>query len=98
VSSFNKVKELPYVQDVTIFGQALHVAIPTELPVSILISDLSDLGVSIQNHRSIQPSLEDVFVTLTKTNIALEEERYRQAHPELSADGNHWDSDFSRDA
>jgi ABC-type multidrug transport system ATPase subunit len=97
VSSFNRVKKLPYVQDVTIFGQALHVMMPSDVPINSLLADLMDLGVDVHSHRPIQPSLEDVFVTLTKTNIALEEARYQQS---LSAKGgsddhNQWRSDFS---
>ncbi|MBY0405687.1 MAG: hypothetical protein K2X66_17425, partial [Cyanobacteria bacterium] len=38
-----------------------------------LVLDLSAENIVIHTHRRIQPSLEDVFVTLTKANIQLEE-------------------------
>ena len=65
VQSFNQVKSLPYVKDVTIFGQALHVIIPRALPVDQVQTDLQAKGISIRSIREIDPSLEDVFVALT---------------------------------
>jgi ABC-type multidrug transport system ATPase subunit len=74
VQTFNVVKSLPYVHDVTIFGQALHVVVPEDIETEQLISDLARTGVEIRGSREIQPSLEDVFVTLTKANIQRDEE------------------------
>lgn len=74
VKTFNTVKALPYVLDVTIFGQALHVVMPNNASNEMLISDLAKLGVQVLESRAINPSLEDVFVTLTKSRIAEEEE------------------------
>ena len=58
-------KRQPYVRDVTMFGQALHVLLDertTDMQVSqSLIAD----GYAPPELRTIQPSLEDVFVTLT---------------------------------
>lgn len=73
VQTFNIVKALAYVRDVTIFGQALHIVIAQSLATEKLISDLLQAGVAVQSHREIEPSLEDVFVTLTKANIEEEE-------------------------
>lgn len=77
VQTFNLVKALPYVNDVTIFGQALHVI--SELPDAgeRLQLDLSQHAVQVQNVREIEPSLEDVFVTLTKASMAEEEVRLK---------------------
>ncbi|MBX2860573.1 MAG: ABC transporter ATP-binding protein [Vampirovibrio sp.] len=69
VKTFNIVKALPYVYDVTIFGQALHIVVPVEISVQQVLADLNQSGVTVQSHRDIEPSLEDVFVELTKANI-----------------------------
>jgi len=77
VQTFNLVKALPYVSDVTIFGQALHVI--SELPNAgqLVAQDLSQYAVEVQNIREIEPSLEDVFVSLTKASMAEEEVRLK---------------------
>jgi ABC-type multidrug transport system ATPase subunit len=69
VQTFNTVKRLPYVFEVTIFGQALHVITDIDLPIDRLLNDLRDAGVDIQSGREIQPSLEDVFVSLTRASL-----------------------------
>lgn len=88
VKTFNTIKSLPYVQDVTIFGQALHVVSENPQVLSLIQRDLASEDVSIQDIREIEPSLEDVFVTLTKASMAEEEVRQKaladklaQAHP-----------------
>ncbi|MGE0200501.1 MAG: ATP-binding cassette domain-containing protein [Candidatus Melainabacteria bacterium] len=72
VRTFNVVKQLPYTLDVTIFGQALHVVIPEAVEVSQLEKDLSDRQVTVRQAQVIAPSLEDVFVALTKSSKAEE--------------------------
>jgi hypothetical protein len=63
------------VQDVTIFGQALHVISEAPDAAEQLWRDLSQSAVSVQKVREIEPSLEDVFVTLTKASMVEEELR-----------------------
>jgi ABC-type multidrug transport system ATPase subunit len=70
VASFNKVKAFPYVQDVTIFGQALHVTMPETIAKEQLLLDLRQAQIETRGVREIEPSLEDVFVTLTQLNQA----------------------------
>lgn len=72
VQTFNTVKSLPYVQDATIFGQALHVVVPDGVATETLVDDLRRHQVTVKEARIIQPSLEDVFVTLTKSSIEAE--------------------------
>ncbi len=81
VQTFNTVKALPYVQDVTIFGQALHVVMPATASSETLVSDLRQRHVQVLESREINPSLEDVFVTLTKSRIAEEEEALARLQP-----------------
>jgi ABC-type multidrug transport system ATPase subunit len=78
VQTFNVAKALPYVHDVTIFGQALHITSPDENAADALRHDLSKAGIDILSMRSIEPSLEDVFVSLTKASMQAEEERLGQ--------------------
>ena len=77
VASFNLVKSLDYVEDVTIFGQALHIVIPAGIHPDQLHMDIRGCGINIQELRPIDPTLEDVFVTLTKANIRQDEEMRR---------------------
>ncbi len=74
VASFNIIKAIEYVEDVTIFGQALHVVVPAHINEHQLRHDLHSAGIALQSIRPIEPSLEDVFVTLTKANIKYDEE------------------------
>lgn len=61
------LKELPYILESTIFGQALHVLIDTRTAQDQLKKDLAQAGFPVSEMRPIQPSLEDVFVTLTNS-------------------------------
>ncbi len=63
--SFNQVCKLEYLQQPTIFGQSIHTLIPIEIPESNLLQDLTRVGVIAPMTRTIEPSLEDVFVSLT---------------------------------
>jgi ABC-2 type transport system ATP-binding protein len=58
-------KQQPYVRDVTMFGQALHVLLDEQTSDVQLTHSLTVAGFSRPELRAIQPSLEDVFVTLT---------------------------------
>ena len=75
VKTFNVVKALPYVRDVTIFGQALHVASDASDAAARLADDLQRAGVNLRAMREIEPTLEDVFVTLTQASLQEEENR-----------------------
>lgn len=69
VRSFNTIKSIPYVQDATIFGQSLHVIIDETISYEQFKSDIIAKGVEFIEAREINPSLEDVFVTLTQKAI-----------------------------
>jgi ABC-type multidrug transport system ATPase subunit len=79
VKTFNLVKALPYVLDVTIFGQALHVVSEDPQTERLLMADLALAGINVLHVREIEPSLEDVFVTLTKASMLEEKSRIQQA-------------------
>ncbi len=64
--TFQYFKSREYVQDVTIFGRTLHVVVPSELTVESIINELEQTNLGVMEIRSIRPSLEDVFVTLSE--------------------------------
>jgi hypothetical protein len=47
-----------------------------------LLQDLAKSSVAVQGVQKIQPSLEDVFVTLTKNSMLEEENRLKQQQQE----------------
>jgi ABC-type multidrug transport system ATPase subunit len=64
------VRRLPYVSDVTIFGNALHLLVDSSVPGSSIEADLSREAAQPVTVRPIEASLEDVFVRLTRIQAA----------------------------
>ena len=79
VKSFNTVKSVPHVRDVTIFGNALHLVTDAAFDMARFEADVAPAGINVRDWREIQPSLEDVFVTLTKASV--EAERHAAGRP-----------------
>ncbi|HEY7863349.1 MAG TPA: ABC transporter ATP-binding protein [Thermoanaerobaculia bacterium] len=61
-----QARNLPYVEDVTIFGNALHLLVRAEVPDAQIAADLERTARSRVVIRAIEASLEDVFVRLTR--------------------------------
>jgi ABC-type multidrug transport system ATPase subunit len=62
-------RALPYVEDLTIFGNALHILVRNEVSDAQVAADLRNAtGVEV-DIRPIAASLEDVFVRLTRMQI-----------------------------
>jgi hypothetical protein len=59
-------RALPYVEDVTIIGNALHLLLRGGVDDATVRRDLERAGAAPVTIRPIEPSLEDVFVRLTK--------------------------------
>jgi ABC-type multidrug transport system ATPase subunit len=59
-------RSLAYVEDVTIFGNALHLLVKGGVDDATIARDLERASASAVSIRAIEPSLEDVFVRLTK--------------------------------
>jgi ABC-type multidrug transport system ATPase subunit len=59
-----RARNLPYVEEVTIFGNALHLLVQAEVDDARIERDLEASGIDVRI-RPIEPSLEDVFVRLT---------------------------------
>lgn len=60
------VKALPFVEDATLVEAEIHVLMRKEVPDSEVLVALERSGHPSAGARSIEPSLEDVFVTLTR--------------------------------
>jgi ABC-type multidrug transport system ATPase subunit len=67
-----RARVLPYVDDVTIFGNALHLLIDGAHDDAEVERDLTAAAGARVHVRPIDPSLEDVFVRLTKLAAASE--------------------------
>jgi ABC-type multidrug transport system ATPase subunit len=61
-----ELKRSPYVRDATIFGQSIHLLMDAGEPVERIGTTLAAIGISDAEITPARPSLEDVFVTLTK--------------------------------
>ncbi len=62
----SEARALSYVEDVTIFGNALHLLVRGEVADTRIASDLEAASHATVEVHGIKPSLEDVFVRLTK--------------------------------
>jgi ABC-type multidrug transport system ATPase subunit len=61
-----RTRALPYVLEVTIFGNALHLLVKNEVSDAEIERDLEAAAQAPVHIRPIDPSLEDVFVRLTR--------------------------------
>jgi ABC-type multidrug transport system ATPase subunit len=62
----SEARSLDYVDDVTIFGNALHLLVDAKTPDERIAYDLECASGTPAKVRPIEPSLEDVFVRLTR--------------------------------
>jgi ABC-type multidrug transport system ATPase subunit len=60
------LKRAPYVLDATIFGQSIHLLMRADEPIESIEKTLAAIGILDVEMVNARPSLEDVFVTLTK--------------------------------
>jgi ABC-2 type transport system ATP-binding protein len=65
----SEARALPYVEDVTIFGNSLHLLVRSEVPEERIRRDLEQAAGAAIAIRPIDASLEDVFVRLTRIQI-----------------------------
>lgn len=59
-----RVRGFPNVRQATVFGQALHVLVPAPDVEPQIVQALRAAGIHVERSRRIEPSLEDVFVSL----------------------------------
>lgn len=66
MAAFARVRALDYVRDATIFGRDLHIVTNEGVDEARLRADLTAAAGRIDSVERIEPSLEDVFVALTR--------------------------------
>jgi len=62
------VRKLAGVRDTTVFGQSMHLLMDAQMPEQLIRDTLAGAGIHEVDIRHIAPSLEDVFVALTKVH------------------------------
>ena len=62
----DRARKLQYVDDVTIFGNSLHLLVDASVPKERIAKDLEAAAGTRVRLMPIEPSLEDVFVRLTR--------------------------------
>ncbi|HEY5595452.1 MAG TPA: ABC transporter ATP-binding protein [Nitrospiria bacterium] len=66
--AFRLIRQLPGIIDVNIYGEELHVAVPNaDEAIPRLRAAVESAGLSVARVERIQPSIEDVFVSLSKS-------------------------------
>ena len=65
-------RTIPGIRSATIFGQSIHALIDDNLDLEQLRAQLEGHGIVVAEIRPLAPSLEDVFVELTKRQAAQE--------------------------
>jgi ABC-type multidrug transport system ATPase subunit len=62
------VRHLPGVRTATVFGQSMHLLVDKNMSEQFILAELAKHNIPRADIRPIMPSLEDVFVALTKNN------------------------------
>jgi len=60
------VRQLPGVRTATVFGQSMHLLVDRNVSEQFILAELAKQHIPRADIRPIMPSLEDVFVALTK--------------------------------
>jgi ABC-2 type transport system ATP-binding protein len=67
------LEEAPGIRDVALHGTDVHLLIdPDTLSAEMVAGKLTDAGIAVQEIRQIEPSLEDVFISLIGSSPTLE--------------------------
>jgi ABC-type multidrug transport system ATPase subunit len=64
------LRHLPRVQSATVFGQSMHLLVDKSMSEEVIRAELTKAGIPRADIRPIGPSLEDVFVELTRQREA----------------------------
>jgi ABC-type multidrug transport system ATPase subunit len=64
--ALGELKRATFVKSATIFGQSIHLLMEREQPLDAIQKTLSRIGINEVEVAPARPSLEDVFVSLTK--------------------------------
>jgi hypothetical protein len=86
-SALRAMRTLPYVREATIFGQSVHAVVDANASDEQLRRDLDAHGHLPASVRTIVPSLEDVFVSLTRSAAHARALAAMEKSPEAQAGG-----------
>jgi ABC-type multidrug transport system ATPase subunit len=75
------LQAMPFCESATIFGHSVHAVVDAKMTFEDLVKELATAGFAGARLREIEPSLEDVFVTLTEQEAALRERPESQRVP-----------------
>jgi ABC-2 type transport system ATP-binding protein len=65
LAAVEMLQKMPHVLDAAVFGRALHVRLAPDVDAAqVVVPVLSTSGLSVQQIKAIEPTLEDVFVAL----------------------------------
>jgi len=81
------MRTLPYVREATIFGQSVHAVVEAGVTDAQLHADLDAHGHLPASVRTIVPSLEDVFVSLTRSAAHARALAAMESNPSAAAGG-----------
>ena len=66
-SALQRLKHQAFVLDATLVEAEIHLLLPTSVDAAHVLAQLRAEGIEDASARAIEPSLEDVFVTLTRS-------------------------------
>lgn len=81
MAGYRLLGQSPAVIEVTIFGSTLHVLAHQSTPNADLARLLGQHHIEVQHIEAMEPSLEDVFVSLTQNAIEQEATLAAEANP-----------------
>lgn len=68
--ALERLRKMEGVDDATLFGQDIHLLVREDLHEQFIFDSLNAAGLGCREVRPIEPSLEDVFVMLTRRAVA----------------------------
>ncbi|HXH60015.1 MAG TPA: ABC transporter ATP-binding protein [Fimbriimonadaceae bacterium] len=60
------LKRLPFAHEATMVEAEVHLVVPTDTKTEEFTEPLTDAGLTVREVREVEPSLEDVFVSVTR--------------------------------
>jgi len=86
LASANIAKELPEVVDASVHGVLVHVVVDRKGNQKRVLNKLEKEGIQVSRMEKIEPSLEDVFITMVESSRAENQIRDANLHPGVFGD------------
>ena len=68
------LKGMPQVSGVNIFGAGIHISLATDEALEAVVRDLKTAGISSVETEHIEPTLEDVYLSLLEGGVSVEQQ------------------------